>query len=132
MRKGWCHDHKSWTSDNLETREWYGQMNLLHALPYIRRKCLRLENTQVSLQSGMPNSNSETRRKLCDGLGSNIMVQYYVVLTITLHGRTTAREYLDRLSNQVHPMIQTLFPKNDAIFQDDNAPSHTLNCSVMV
>jgi hypothetical protein len=28
---------------------------------------------------------------------------------------------VDRLGNQVHPMIQTLFPNNDAVFQDDNA-----------
>jgi hypothetical protein len=30
-----------------------------------------------------------------------------------------------RLGNQVHPMIQTLFPKNGAVFQDDNSPIHT-------
>jgi hypothetical protein len=41
---------------------------------------------------------------------------------ITLHGRITAREYVDRLGNQVHPMIQTLFPNNEAVFQDDSAP----------
>jgi hypothetical protein len=40
---------------------------------------------------------------------------------ITLHGRITAREYVDRLGNQVHPKIQTLFPNNDAVFQDDNS-----------
>jgi hypothetical protein len=34
---------------------------VLHAVPFIR-KSLRLENTQGSLQSGMPGSNSETRR----------------------------------------------------------------------
>jgi hypothetical protein len=28
---------------------------------------------------------------------------------------------VDRLGNQVHPMIQMLFPKN-AVFQDNNAP----------
>jgi hypothetical protein len=28
---------------------------------------------------------------------------------------------MDRLGNQVHPMIQTLFPNNDAVFQDDSA-----------
>jgi hypothetical protein len=27
----------------------------------------------------------------------------------TLHGRITARDYMDRLAYQVHPMIQTLF-----------------------
>jgi hypothetical protein len=48
-----------------------------------------------------------------------------LVPTITLHGRITAREYVDRLSNQVHSMIQTLFPNNDEVFQDDNAPIHT-------
>jgi hypothetical protein len=36
-------------------------------------------------------------------------------------GRITAREYVDRLGNQVHPMIQT-FPNNDAVCQDDSAP----------
>jgi hypothetical protein len=41
---------------------------------------------------------------------------------ITLHGRITAREYMDRLANQVHPMFQTLFPNNDAVFQDISDP----------
>jgi hypothetical protein len=36
-----------------------------------------------------------------------------------------AREYVERLGNQMHPMIQTLFPNNDAVFQDDSAPIHT-------
>jgi hypothetical protein len=39
---------------------------------------------------------------------------YSVAPTITLHGRITARKYVDRLGNQVHPMIQTLFP-NDSV-----------------
>jgi hypothetical protein len=34
------------------------------------------------------------------------------------HGRITAREFMDRLGNQVHPMTQTIFPNNDAVFQD--------------
>jgi hypothetical protein len=29
---------------------------------------------------------------------------------------------VDRLGNQVHPVVQTLFPNNDAVFQEDNAP----------
>jgi hypothetical protein len=48
------------------------------------------------------------------------MVQYSVGPIITLPARITAKEYVDRLGNQVHPMILTLFP-NVAIFQDDNA-----------
>jgi hypothetical protein len=73
----------------------------------------------------MSGSNSETQGRLCDGLGSNIVVLYSVGPIITLRGRITAREYVDRLGNQVQPMIQTLFPINDADFHDDNAPTHT-------
>jgi hypothetical protein len=32
---------------------------------------------------------------------------------------------MDRLGNEVHPMIQTLFPNNDEVFQKDSGPIHT-------
>jgi hypothetical protein len=72
----------------------------------------------------MPGFSSKTRERSYDSSGSNIVVQYSVSPITTLHGRITARECVDRLDNQVHPMIQTLFPNNDAVFQDDNAPIH--------
>jgi hypothetical protein len=56
------------------------------------------------------------RGRFFDGFGSNIVVQYSVGPFITLHGRITTREYVDRLGNEMHPMIQTLFPNNDAVF----------------
>jgi hypothetical protein len=96
-------------------------------------KSLRLGNTQGSLQSGMPGSNSETRGMFYDGLGSNIVVEYSVGPIITLHGQITAREYTRRLGNQVCPMIQTLFPNNAAVYQDDIGPIlHSWNRTVMV
>jgi hypothetical protein len=49
------------------------------------------------------------------------MIQYSVGPIITHRGRITTKEYMDRLGTQVHLMIQTLLPKNDAVFQDDNA-----------
>jgi hypothetical protein len=73
----------------------------------------------------MPCSNSETRERFCDGLGSNMAVQYSVGPVITFHGRITANEQVDRLGNQVHSMFQKLYPNNDAVLQDDNAPIHT-------
>jgi hypothetical protein len=36
---------------------------------------------------------------------------------ITLHGRTTASDYVDILGNQMHPVVQMLFPNNDANFK---------------
>jgi hypothetical protein len=53
------------------------------------------------------------------------MQQYSVGSITTFLGRITVREYVDRLGTQVYPMTQTLFPNNDAVFQDDNAPIHT-------
>jgi hypothetical protein len=73
----------------------------------------------------MCSSSSETRGRFCDGLGSNIVVHYSVGPIITPHGRIAARNYVDRLGNQLHSMIQTLFSNNDAVLQDDNAPIHT-------
>jgi hypothetical protein len=73
----------------------------------------------------MPGSNSETWGRFCDGLGSNILVQYSAGPIITLHGRITGREYIDRLGIRVHPTIQTLSLNNSAVFQNDNAPIHT-------
>jgi hypothetical protein len=50
---------------------------------------------------------------------------YSVGPTIALHGQITAREYMDRLGNLVHPMVQTLYLNNIAVFKDDNAPIRT-------
>jgi hypothetical protein len=73
----------------------------------------------------MPGSNSETWERFYDGLGNNIVVQCSLDPIITLYGRITVREYMDRLGNQVHPMIKMLF-QNNAVFQDDDsAPIHT-------
>ena len=52
--------------------------------------------------------------------------------TIILNGRITASDYVESLGN--HPMVQMMFPKNDAVFQYDNLPTHTHSqkCSVLV
>jgi hypothetical protein len=53
------------------------------------------------------------------------MVQCSVGPIITLHGQITAKEYVDRLGNQVHSVIQTSFPSSGAVFQEVSAPIHT-------
>jgi hypothetical protein len=74
----------------------------------------------------MPGSNSETRGRFCFGLNSNIVVHYSVGPIINLHVRIAVWEYVDSLGNQVHPIIHTLFPNNDAVFfQDDSTYIHT-------
>jgi hypothetical protein len=66
-------------------------------------------------------------------MGWAAMSWYSVCPIITLLGRITAKEYVERLVNEIDSMIQTLFPNKDAVFQDDNAPIlHSWNCSVTV
>ena len=42
----------------------------------------------------------------------------------TLSGRITASDYMDILGTQVHPMVQILFPNNNAIFQEVSSLIH--------
>jgi hypothetical protein len=41
---------------------------------------------------------------------------------ITPYGWIPASEYVDILGNQVHPMVEMLFPNSDAVFQDNISP----------
>ena len=43
----------------------------------------------------------------------------------TVNGRNIAGDYVDILDNEVHCIVQMLFPNNDAVFQDDSSPIHT-------
>jgi hypothetical protein len=118
-RKRWCHGHETWSSDKWKRTRDMVRWVVLHAVPYMYiGKSLRLENTRGSLQSGMPVS-AVKHGRYCDGLENSVGP------TVTLHARITASEHVDRLGNQVHPTIQTLFPNSDAVFQDDSASIQT-------
>jgi hypothetical protein len=44
---------------------------------------------------------------------------------ITMIGRNTSSDCVDSLDSQVHPLVQMLYPNNEAAFQDDSSPLHT-------
>jgi hypothetical protein len=115
----------------METCWSYGQMNHPAHWP-LYQKSLYWENSHGSLKFGTPGFNTETRRRFCDGLGSNNVVQYSFGPIITLHCQIAAREYMDGLGNQVRSVLQTLFPNNDTVFQEDNAPIHIAETVVIV
>ena len=71
----------------------------------------------------MPAPNCETRRQTCDDFDSNIW--YSAGPVLTLNGRITASDFVDILVIQVHPVVQVLFPNNDAVFQNNDSPIHT-------
>ena len=47
---------------------------------------------------------------------------------VGLYGTINNKDYLNILRDHVHPMVQTLFPDGDGIFQDENAPIHNHLC----
>jgi len=44
---------------------------------------------------------------------------------ITLIGRISDSDHVDILGNQVHSLVQMLFPNNEGVIHDDNSPVHT-------
>ncbi|GFX35158.1 DDE_3 domain-containing protein [Trichonephila clavipes] len=57
----------------------------------------------------------------------NIYVRAAIPKTLVrMSNHNLARKYRKMLADQVHPMIQTLFPAGDGILQDNNAPIHAL------
>ena len=60
---------------------------------------------------------------ICDDLGGNIL--YSAGPLLTLNVQISASDCVDIVGNQMHPMVQILFPNNDAIFQNDDSPIHT-------
>jgi hypothetical protein len=88
-RKRWGHGGKTWTSDSCKQAGDMVKCCSLHQgdFIYVWRTPIEACNMRC-----LPGSNSETQRWFCDGLGSNIMVQYSFGPIITLHDRITARE----------------------------------------
>ncbi|KAF2351051.1 hypothetical protein FHG87_018193 [Trinorchestia longiramus] len=44
---------------------------------------------------------------------------------ITLQGHITTKNYVNILTSQVHPMVQTLLTHGDRVFENDKTPVHT-------
>jgi hypothetical protein len=117
MRNRWCRDHETWTSDNWKhARDTVRWVVLHHSSLHQEEFTFGKYPRNPTIRNAWFGSNSETKRRFCDGFGTHIEVQYSVGPIITLHGRITAREYMDRLGNQVHHVIKNLFPNNDAVF----------------
>jgi hypothetical protein len=49
-------------------------------------------------------------------MASAAIIIVFCYSNIILKGEITAREYVDMVGNQVHPMILTLFQNNNAVF----------------
>jgi len=120
-RRHWCNEHKTWTSGNWKKVIWSDESSFT-----LFPTSGRVYVWRTPEEAYNPNCLVPTVKHG----GGSVMVWaaiswYSAGPIIRLHGRITSGDYVDILGNQVHPMIQTIFPNGDAVFQDDNAPIHT-------
>jgi len=55
----------------------------------------------------------------------SIISRYSAGPIIALNGHITTSDYVDILGDPLNPVVQVLFPNNDAGFQYDNSPIRT-------
>jgi hypothetical protein len=119
MRKRWCHDHKTTGKAHVI---WSDESSFTLFPTSGRDYNWRAPTEAYNSKCPVP----EVKHRSGSVMVWAAISWYGILLVIiTFHGRITARECVDRLGNQVHPMTQSLFPNSDAVFQDDSATSHT-------
>ncbi|GBM40850.1 Transposable element Tc1 transposase [Araneus ventricosus] len=108
-RKKWCLSHKAWTMEQWNTVIW-SDMSCFTLFPtygrvYIWRTPSQPYNTDCLLP------------RVKHGRGSVMVLSaitwFSVGPMITLQGYIKAKEYVNILADQVHSMVQALFPNSD-------------------
>ena len=127
MRKIWCGDHKTRTSDDWKHVIWSvgSSFSLFQTSGpvYICRNP-KLACTPECLVSTLKYGGGSVKIWATTSW-------YFGGHIITMNGRITDRKYVDILGNQVHHKVQALFPNNYAIFQDDNSPIYTARILIL-
>lgn len=121
IRREWCHVHKTWSLEQWKKVIWSDESSFT-LFPTAGRVYVWRTPKQAYDQDCLQPTVKHG--------GGSVMVWaaiswYSVGPIVTLQGHITAKDYLNVLCDQVHPMVQTLFPKGDAFYQDDKAPVHT-------
>lgn len=86
--------------------------------------CICLVNTDRSISCWLPGSNCETWTGFCDHVRHNIFS--WIGASRCLEGDD--HHYRSILTDHLHPMLQTLFLGERAVFRDNIAPVHTSCC----
>lgn len=120
-RRKWCRDHATWTVDDWKRVVWSDESPFTLFQTTGRVYVWRTPKEAYDLQCLRPTVKHG---------GGTVMLWaaiswFSLGPVVTLRGRITANDYVAILGDHLHPMVRMLFPDNDAIFQDDNAPIHT-------
>ncbi|GFU74380.1 transposable element Tcb1 transposase [Trichonephila clavipes] len=121
QRRQWCRTHRQWTPQQWQQVIWSDESTFTlfqtTGRVYVWRtpkEAFALECIVLTVKHG----------------GGSLMVWGAISWRglgplVTLHGKVKAAHYVNILGDQVHPFVQTSFPGECPLYQDDNAPIHT-------
>ncbi|GBM10607.1 Transposable element Tcb1 transposase [Araneus ventricosus] len=123
-RRQWCRDHKCWSPQQWQQVIWSDESSFTLFQTTGRVYVWRTPKEAFNPECLLPNVKHG---------GGSIMVWGAISWRglgplVILHGRIKSNHYLSILGDHVHPFVQTVFPGERPLFQDDNAPIHTARC----
>ncbi|GFT53088.1 transposable element Tcb1 transposase [Trichonephila clavipes] len=117
QRRQWCRTHRQWTPQQWQHVIWSDE-----STSTLFQTTGRIYVWRTSKEAFAPECIAPTVKQ---GGGSLMVWGRYLGPLVTLHGKVKAAHYVNILGDQVHPFVQTPFPGECPLYQDDNAPIHT-------
>ncbi|GFX79330.1 transposable element Tcb1 transposase [Trichonephila clavipes] len=121
QRRQWCRAHRQWTPQQWQQVIWSDESTFTLFQTTGRVYVWRTPKEAFALECIV--------RTVKHG-GGSLMVWRAISWRglgplVTLHGKVKAAHYVNILGDQVHPFVQTSFPGECPLYQDDNVPIHT-------
>ncbi|GFX24140.1 transposable element Tcb1 transposase [Trichonephila clavipes] len=121
QRRQWCRTHRQWTPQQWQQVIWLDESTFTLFQTTGRVYVWRTPKEAFSPECIVPTVKHG---------GGSLMVWGAISwcglgTLVTLHGKVKAAHYVNILGDQVHPFVQTSFPGESPLYQDDNVPIHT-------
>ncbi|GFV69775.1 transposable element Tcb1 transposase [Trichonephila clavipes] len=121
QRRQWCRTHRQWTPQQWQQVIWSDESTFTLFQTTGRVYVWRTPKEAFAPECIVPTVKHG---------GGSLMVWGAISWRglgplVTLHGKVKAAHYVNILVYQVHPFVQTSFPGECPLYQDDNAPIHT-------
>ncbi|GBN83520.1 hypothetical protein AVEN_273983-1 [Araneus ventricosus] len=122
LRLQWAREHRDWTMDEWKRVAWSDESRfLIHQVDgLVRERPLPGELLLPSCTAG---------HTLADGGGIMLWEKFsWAALgpVLVVEQTMKSENYLNIIVDQLHPYMAFVFPNGNGIFQQDNAPCHTL------
>ncbi|GFY26184.1 transposable element Tc1 transposase [Trichonephila clavipes] len=121
QRRQWCRTHRQWTPQQWQQVIWSDESTFTLFQTTGRVYVWRMPEEAFAPECIVPTVKHG---------GGSLMVWGAISWhglgpLVTLHDKVKAAHYVNILGDQVHPFVQTSFPGECPLYQDDNASIHT-------